>query len=353
MTQVQGRFPYPAQITEVSREIAAVRESIETGAPPDYNRCIERIRTYSSGDLSWLSLLAESELADIRGHLIALYFLERHWGEIVDRYEELGSSSASAPSGGGRGPLASPLTPPKVFIYWDKGFANSPVLVQKCFAAWSRALEHHQLQVLTDENISQFVSIPDYIEPFRLNARAQYSDWLRLSLLEKFGGAWVDATTYPGVGFSELLNDFVSGNLNFSSPRRRDRAVASAFIWSSGTSHVVRTMLATTDVYMRKFSQPFHYFFFHYFFAALKMRDEKFYHESSAGPFMDGHRWQRFWAIRDRRYNPSEARELLRSIPIHKLSYKFRSEDVIPDSILAHLLDTGTLWPSRDELARG
>ena len=59
--------------------------------------------------------------------------------------------------------------------------------------------DEYQLFVVTEANYRELVTFPPYIEQkYREGkiSRAHFSDLLRLALLTKYGGVWIDATVY-------------------------------------------------------------------------------------------------------------------------------------------------------------
>lgn len=86
--------------------------------------------------------------------------------------------------------------PNKIWQCWFQGKDNMPAIVKKCTDS---VLKYHSDKVilLNNNNISEYIDLPEYIIekhkkgiiPF-----AHYSDILRLSLLAKYGGTWVDST---------------------------------------------------------------------------------------------------------------------------------------------------------------
>ncbi len=283
--------------------------------------------------LSWVVALVDLRLTDVKGHLAAKMFVDEHWDEIE-------SAAATA-----TGPVAhSTREDASTFTFWDSGFTNAPRLVQTCHRAWERSIPAEDFRVVTDQNLDDYLRVPEYMSPYRTKHRALFSDWLRFALLESYGGTWLDATTYPGLNFSSFIGSVRDGGGAFFAPRRHDRAIATGFLWARQSSRVVRLMKSSLDVYFRRYASPFAYFQAHYIFVSLMMRDSMFAREFGAMAAMDGHRWQRIWIIKDREFRAAEVRSLLREIPVHKLSYKYDDSEVRDGSVLDRLLESGTLW---------
>lgn len=88
--------------------------------------------------------------------------------------------------------------PDKIWTCWLQGLDNAPEIISRCIGSISY---HHKedLIVLTDENIPQYIDIPDYIMQKRKTGiinNTFYSDILRFMIIQKYGGIWLDGTTY-------------------------------------------------------------------------------------------------------------------------------------------------------------
>lgn len=85
-----------------------------------------------------------------------------------------------------------------VWVYWKQGLENAPKIVQCCVKSIS---EHSSRAViiLSEESSKRYVEFPNYVikklQSGNMSAAA-YSDLLRFSLLEHYGGTWIDATVF-------------------------------------------------------------------------------------------------------------------------------------------------------------
>ena len=87
-----------------------------------------------------------------------------------------------------------------IWQYWGQGIDNGsvPELVQICFNSVDRYKQNYEVIRLSDENISEYVDIPDFVLRKKNNnptfTITFFSDLLRLILLNVYGGIWMDAT---------------------------------------------------------------------------------------------------------------------------------------------------------------
>lgn len=84
-----------------------------------------------------------------------------------------------------------------VWVCWFQGLEHAPKLVQVCVDSIRKNHPNRKVVVLTDENISEYVSVPEYIlSKYQQGCmtRTHYSDIVRLLLLSQYGGVWMDST---------------------------------------------------------------------------------------------------------------------------------------------------------------
>ena len=91
----------------------------------------------------------------------------------------------------------------KVWICWLQGMEQAPALVQLCYASVQTHLADRDIVVLTEENYREYVTFPAFIQQkidSGVITRTHLSDLLRLELLIRYGGTWIDATVFCSGG---------------------------------------------------------------------------------------------------------------------------------------------------------
>ena len=86
-----------------------------------------------------------------------------------------------------------------VWLCWFQGIEKAPEIVKKCYESVTKNLVDYKIVVLTDDNIRQYVDFPEYVWSKYTKGvitKTHFSDILRLELLSKYGGIWVDATVF-------------------------------------------------------------------------------------------------------------------------------------------------------------
>lgn len=88
-------------------------------------------------------------------------------------------------------PAARTAIPRILWSYWQGG--TPPLLVQRCFDHWRRLHPHFEIRILDARGVLQYLpAIPAALDGASAAKRA---DWIRLELLRRHGGIWLDAST--------------------------------------------------------------------------------------------------------------------------------------------------------------
>jgi len=96
-------------------------------------------------------------------------------------------------------PQESHLPHRDIWIFWGQGMDNAPIVVKKCYASVQKYCKEYRIHLLDNENISEYVTLPEYILRLYDGGKgilraALFSDILRTELLIQYGGIWIDAT---------------------------------------------------------------------------------------------------------------------------------------------------------------
>lgn len=88
-----------------------------------------------------------------------------------------------------------------IWQYWGQGIdEKTPEIVKVCLKSVEKFKNDYTVIFLTDENISQYIDLPDFVyDKLKNNKEFTYtffSDLLRIALLNAYGGIWLDATIF-------------------------------------------------------------------------------------------------------------------------------------------------------------
>lgn len=131
----------------------------------------------------------------VRKHEAVMMYLEKLMGDYADSFDynvELPPIPASMEN--------------KIWMCWWQGLENAPEIVKACIESVKRNADGREVIVITDENLGNYIDIPKWMldkVKAGIASRTNLSDLLRLSLLAKYGGIWLDATFFCARPLSE------------------------------------------------------------------------------------------------------------------------------------------------------
>ena len=115
-----------------------------------------------------------------------LNYLKKKLDSILEKYKEddyLGEYDSTCP----------------IWVCWWSGESDAPALAKQCIRSIRKNAGKHQVQLISKDNYTEFLDVPNYILD-KVNSGAMcianFTDYLRVSLIEKYGGLWLDATIF-------------------------------------------------------------------------------------------------------------------------------------------------------------
>lgn len=115
-----------------------------------------------------------------------------------------------------------------IWVFWYQGEEKAPVVVKKCIQNIKDHALDYEVVVLNEKNIKNYIEVPEVIlEKVEkgIITLTHFSDILRMGLLSKYGGIWVDATCFIT---SDVFKKF--DNIEFNSNKKREAKWSAFFI---------------------------------------------------------------------------------------------------------------------------
>jgi hypothetical protein len=161
----------------------------------------------------------------------------------------------------------------KIFIYWDSGFLNSPIIVKQCLLSWKLYNPTWEIIELDANNINRFIDIDINLKEKTINQTA-LSDIIRIYLLETHGGLWCDATLFCNCSLDTWLYNYT--NMGFFAYRNpgADRLLSSWFLYAEKENYIIKEWITNVKTYWSKNQKAVKYYWFHYIFNNLYYTDE-------------------------------------------------------------------------------
>lgn len=172
--------------------------------------------------------------------------------------------------------------PKKIWIYWDKGWDKAPALAQICSESWKIKNPDWNIALIDDKMTKVLLDI-DWIEKKNLSPQSK-SDIIRINLLYKHGGVWVDSTTLCITPLTEWLPPLMQSGFFAFPDTNRDRSIQSWFIASTKNHIILEKWREIINIYWKKNPIIKHYFWLHYLFDLIIIRNETCRHAWAITP---------------------------------------------------------------------
>lgn len=98
-----------------------------------------------------------------------------------------------------------------VWVFWWQGIDNAPEIVKACIESIKLWAGDRNVIIISQENCKDYVEIPDYLTKKFYEGNisfAHFSDIIRLMLLSKYGGIWVDSTLVMTGDFPKIVEGY-------------------------------------------------------------------------------------------------------------------------------------------------
>lgn len=218
-----------------------------------------------------------------------------------------------------------------IWQLWLQGEDNAPDIIKNCLRSVKKYNPERQVILLTNENIHNYISLPSFIiDKYNkgIISNTHYSDIIRVILLHKYGGTWIDATVMltDKIPVQILESEFFC----FSSPKDslyyKQHLISSWFIHSR-PNHVFMDIIKNSLFsYWKNENELLDYFLLHILFClminknkGLKNIWDKLYHLSNKEPHLLQNELNNIYY--------EDIFEKIKSITsIHKLTYKIENK---------------------------
>lgn len=155
-----------------------------------------------------------------------------------------------------------------IWVCWWDGVDQAPILVQKCINSIKTNANNHPVYVITKENYMEYLEVPNFIFDKVVNGNmklAHFADYLRVCLLEKYGGLWLDATIYCS---EKLPEDYFSIPFFTCKSEIKKGVYISDYQWTTfclgGWKHNIfyKFMKDSFETYWKRYDYAIDYLFF-------------------------------------------------------------------------------------------
>ncbi|MFR0554806.1 capsular polysaccharide synthesis protein [Loigolactobacillus coryniformis subsp. coryniformis] len=229
-----------------------------------------------------------------------------------------------------------------VWICWFQGLESSPEIVKTCVDSIVKHFPEKEIKIITAENIEKYVRIPDVIhEKWEkgIISNAHFSDILRVLLLIKYGGIWIDATVFMSFRDNNLMATIDRADLFFFQklkPGRDGHAIylSSWFMSSVSNNPILQRTLELLLKYWENHNYLLNYFLFHIF---LQITLDSFSSYMNDIPKYDSGLPHLLLFQLNNKYDELIYKDIINRSPVNKLTYKNIDLDK-EDTVYKHIL---------------
>lgn len=229
----------------------------------------------------------------------------------------------------------------KIFVYWGQGFDSAPELVKACYSQLTK--NNSNVISIDNSNVDKYIEIPDYIKHNSHISMAHRSDVIRICLLARHGGVWIDATGYC---IENLGHFFDSVGSDFFAYRSGDNQISNWFLCSRSNSYISQAMATALLHHWSVHEKALDNFVFHHIFEGLTLIDSKFADYWNQVPNISRSPALKLARQLGNSYNEKVVDPILRASAVHKLTHKYsrkyKEQPFGPDSIL-NMIINGTV----------
>lgn len=256
------------------------------------------------------------------------------------------NSAESSPFGGIRGGLRGNGEGAIIWFSWLQGLEAAPPLVHACLRSL-QSLPDAEVVVINRDNYQDYIEFPPHIlEKYRKGRipHVTMSDMLRLALLARYGGVWIDATvlaTYreEHAAFWQSIRQSPLFFYRYFSGGRVV-GISTWFIAAHAGNPIIIEALQQMYAYWKDYDCLVDYYLIHLFLSASANR-----HPESVGRMPRGNSRHALLLAGslEKPYDAAAWDDLTSHVPFHKLSYRHTDKaQARSDSYYNHILSLHT-----------
>lgn len=252
----------------------------------------------------------------LKKHFYIERYIEKNYGFVLEKYIHENAQNKDKEK-------VSKI----IWVFWWQGIESAPAIVKKCVESVCQHKGEGVIVIcLHKDNYKKYVDIPDYImdKVTRTISLTAFSDILRFSLLNKYGGWWLDATILLTADIpSELWNIKLFSN---RIPTGKNNFYVSQNRWSGffigGSPNVLFNVV--NDLFLEYYKQEdyvINYFLADYFIdvAYKKIKEVKALTDQIPYNNVNIHKLE---FLLNQKFEYQKFNSLCENTFLHKLSYK-------------------------------
>ncbi len=216
---------------------------------------------------------------------------------------------------------------------WLQGIETAPTIVRVCYNSLKQHMTDYEIKVIDNKNWKEYVVLPDYViekwEKGRIPA-ANFSDLLRLELLIKYGGTWIDSTVLC-TGFDTQMTQKTQNFLDSElfvfqyTPQgtTKDISISNWFISAHSNNEVLMVLRDMLFAYWKDYNCTLDYYIFHLFFEMVAREYPEQVGAMPYGCSQESIALMKHW---NETFKQRQWDKLVSKVAFHKLSHRVSEE---------------------------
>lgn len=231
----------------------------------------------------------------------------------------------------------------KVWTMWLQ--EEVPELCQLCIQSIKKY--YPDVIVITNKNFNEYVDIPkEILEKYESGKMlpAHFSDIVRMCLLDKYGGTWIDATCF----LTQPIPEYIIKSPFFVLKNFKKNAISNYFLHSEANNYLTKCIKLFLLEYWKKENCACDYFMFHMFLIHILLKKDlkakELFNKIPVGLNINT---KLFYEILFDDFNYDTYEWIKSTSYMHKLTYKnFDTKNTNPKSYYRYLLKESEMLSS-------
>ena len=204
----------------------------------------------------------------------------------------------------------------KAFVFWNSGLDKAPAIVRVCVQQMHETYGDDLVQ-LDAKTIDKWLPAEHVLKRVAKLWPANYSDAIRVGLIARHGGVWLDSTILTSENATATSKNHDLLVYRYNGPR-----IASWFMQGRAGSYQARMLYAAMLEYWSRNRKLKNYFLFHDLFEVLYHLDDEFKQAFDDEPDIDARPSLAIHRTLWKPFDQAAFTSMLASRPVQKLTYK-------------------------------
>ena len=226
-----------------------------------------------------------------------------------------------------------------IWFCWLQGMDKAPEMVRNCLESQKKWLKDKTFNIITEDNYKEYISFPQFIEEKYAKGiipNALFSDLIRVELLTRYGGTWIDATVMmTGDNYPKEIFDCPLFMPQYISRNGTWAGISNWMITARRGNHLLILLREMLYEYWRRYDCVVDYYIFHLFFSMIA---REYTDEIAKMPVLNSYHCTELLKHLGEHCQSEQLQRFLLKVSIHKLSCRINDEVARDEGNVLHEL---------------